>query len=127
MEKYAQVRPPWGHRKIHALLRADGPDVSVSTVERAMRRRNLVQPVEYAVQRRELAKARKAAFADPPTRANRVWQLGSQRSVRFSRPAHRVPATPRLSGRRVYGAFRDGWDRARRVSHDWHCDVFRGQ
>jgi putative transposase len=75
VEKYAQDWPAWGHRKIHALMRTDGYDVSVSTVERAMRRRNLLQPVEYHRERRELAKARKAAFADPPTGPNQVWQL----------------------------------------------------
>lgn len=75
VEKYAQNWPAWGHRKIHALMRADDYDVSTSTVERAMRRRNLLQPVEYHRERRELAQARKAAFVDPPTRPNQVWQL----------------------------------------------------
>lgn len=75
VEKYAQAWPAWGHRKIHALMRVDGHEVSVSTVERAMRRRNLLQPKEYQAERRELAKARKAAFADPPTSPNQVWQL----------------------------------------------------
>jgi putative transposase len=75
VEKYAADWPAWGHRKIHALMRADGLDASVSTVERAMRRRNLLQPVAYQRQRRELARARKAAFADPPTGPNQVWQL----------------------------------------------------
>jgi putative transposase len=75
VEKYAQAWSAWGHRKIHALMRADGYDVSLSTVERAMRRRNLLQPKEYQAERRELAKARKAAFADPPTGPNQVWQL----------------------------------------------------
>ena len=73
--KYAADWPAWGHRKIHALMAADGLAASVSTVERAMRRRGLLQPVDYQGQRRELAKARKAAFADPPTRCNEVWQL----------------------------------------------------
>ena len=68
VEKYAQDWPAWGHRKIHALMRADGYDVSVSTVERALRRRNLL-PVDYHRQRRELA------FADPPDGPNQVWQL----------------------------------------------------
>jgi putative transposase len=40
-----------------------------------MRRRGLLQPVDYTGQRREHAKARKAAFADPPTSPNQVWQL----------------------------------------------------
>jgi putative transposase len=75
VEKYAQAWPAWGHRKIWGLMRADGNQVSISTVERAMRRRNLLQPQEYQRERRELAKARKAAFADPPTGPNQVWQL----------------------------------------------------
>ena len=75
VEKYAQAWPAWGHRKIHALMRADGYVVSVSTVERAMRRRNLLQPVAYQAERRELAKARACAFAEPPTGPNQVWQL----------------------------------------------------
>ena len=40
-----------------------------------MRRRGLLQPIDYQGERRELAKARKAAFADPPTGPNQVWQL----------------------------------------------------
>jgi putative transposase len=33
VEKYAQAWHAWGHRKIHALMRADGYDVSVPTVD----------------------------------------------------------------------------------------------
>lgn len=40
-----------------------------------MRRRGLLQPIDYQGERREHAKARKAAFADPPTGPNQVWQL----------------------------------------------------
>ena len=36
--------------------------------------RGLLQPVGYQRERRELAKARKAAFVEAPTRRNRVWQ-----------------------------------------------------
>ncbi|GAA2078255.1 IS3 family transposase [Actinomadura alba] len=73
--KYAADWPTWGHRKIHWLMAADGIAGSASSVERAMRRRDLLQPIDYQGERRELAKARKAAFADPPTRPNQVWQL----------------------------------------------------
>ncbi len=73
--KYAGDWPAWGHRKIHWLMAADGFVVSRSSVERAMRRRELLQPIDYQGQRRELAQARKAAFADPPTGPNQVWQL----------------------------------------------------
>lgn len=68
--------PAWGHRKIHALLAVDGFHGSQATVRRARARRGLLQPVGYQRERRELAKARKTAFADPPTRRNRVWQTG---------------------------------------------------
>ena len=61
--------PAWGHRKIHALLAVDGFDASQATVRRALARRGLLQPVGYQHERRELAKARKAAFVEAPTRA----------------------------------------------------------
>ena len=73
--KYAADWPAWGHRKIHTMMAIDGHVASVSTVERAMRRRGLLQPIDYQGQRRELAKARRAAFAAPPSRPNEVWQL----------------------------------------------------
>lgn len=66
--------PAWGHRKIHALLAVDGFHASQATVRRALARRGLLQPVGYQRERRELAKARKAAFVETPTRRNRVWQ-----------------------------------------------------
>jgi putative transposase len=64
----------WGHRKIWAMLRADGIRVSASSIERAMRRRDLLQPRRYQAERRQLAARRKATFAIDPTRRNRVWQ-----------------------------------------------------
>lgn len=73
--KYAADWPAWGHRKIWGLMRADGIHTSMSTVERAMRRRGLLQPVDYQGERREHARARKAAFADPPDGPHQVWQL----------------------------------------------------
>jgi putative transposase len=73
--KYAADWPAWGHRKIFGLIRADGHRLSPSSVERAMRRRGLLQPIDYTGERRELAKARSAAFAQPPTGPTQVWQL----------------------------------------------------
>jgi putative transposase len=64
----------WGHRKIHAMLRADGVVVSASSVKRALARRGLLQPVRYQAERRQLARARHATFWAPPLRRNRVWQ-----------------------------------------------------
>ena len=75
--KLAEEFPAWGHRKIWALHNLDHPKAAVSqaSVERAMRRRGLLQPVDYQRERRELAKARRAAFVDAPTHRNQVWQL----------------------------------------------------
>jgi transposase InsO family protein len=74
--KYAEAWPAWGHRKVWALARADGHDVgSQASVARAMRRRGLLQPVNYQAERRQLAQARRAVFVDPPARRNRVWQF----------------------------------------------------
>jgi len=75
--KLAEEFPAWGHRKIWALHNLDHPDavVSQSSVRRAMARRELLQPVGYQRERRELAKARRAAFVAPPTHRNQVWQL----------------------------------------------------
>lgn len=64
----------WGHRKIWAMLRADGVRASQSSVYRALQRRQLLQPGNYHAERRALAQARKAAFVAPPGRRNRVWQ-----------------------------------------------------
>ena len=64
----------WGHRKIWAMLRADGIHVSRSSVLRALARRGLLMPVRYQAERRQLAVARRALFVEAPTRRNRVWQ-----------------------------------------------------
>ena len=75
--KLAGEFPAWGHRKIWALHNLDHPDqvVSQSSVRRAMARRDLLQPVGYQRERRELAEARRAAFIERPTHRNQVWQL----------------------------------------------------
>jgi putative transposase len=64
----------WGHRKIWAMLRADGIHVSRSSVLRALARRDLLLPRRYQAERRALAAARRALFVAAPTRRNRVWQ-----------------------------------------------------
>ncbi len=64
----------WGHRKIWAMIRADGFEVSQASVRRTMARRGLLQPRRYQAEVRALAKARKAVFTNPPKRRNRVWQ-----------------------------------------------------
>jgi putative transposase len=65
---------PWGHRKIWSLIRADGINVSASTVKRALDRRGLLLPARYHAERRILARARKGVFKQPTPRRNRVWQ-----------------------------------------------------
>jgi hypothetical protein len=45
----------------------------LAPVYRIMFERGLVHPARYQGERRELAKARRAVFHDPPTRRNRVW------------------------------------------------------
>ncbi|MGW6928434.1 transposase [Lentzea sp. NPDC054927] len=73
--KYAADWPAWGHRKIAAMMRADGHTVSTSTVERALRRRGLLLPSGFRADRRSWSRLRKRVFRDPPTERNRVWQM----------------------------------------------------
>jgi transposase InsO family protein len=72
---YAATFAAWGHRKLWALLQADGHHVSMSSVARALGRRGLLLPQRYQAERRQLARARRAVFIDPPTRRCRVWQF----------------------------------------------------
>ena len=73
--KHALAHPAWGHRKIWALTRHDGHQVSQATVLRLLRDEGLLLACQYQKQRRELAKDRKAAFAKTPDGPNQVWQL----------------------------------------------------
>jgi len=70
--KYAEDWPAWGHRKIAAMMRADGHQMSTSTVERALRRRDLLLPQGFRADRRAWAVARREVFVHPPARRNRV-------------------------------------------------------
>lgn len=72
--KYVAEWPAWGHRKIAAMMRADGYQLSTSTVERALRRRNLLLPKGFRADRKAFA-ARRHVFHDPPTERNRRWQM----------------------------------------------------
>jgi putative transposase len=72
--RYAATFAAWGHRKLWALLNADGYRVSMSSVARALARRGLLLPQRYQAERRQLAHARRAVFFEPPTRRCRVWQ-----------------------------------------------------
>lgn len=73
--KYAAEWPAWGHRKIAALMRADGHQVSDSSVERAMRRRGLLLPQGFRADHKTMARVRRQVFVEPVTRRNRVWQM----------------------------------------------------
>ncbi|GAB7192776.1 hypothetical protein NUM3379_34850 [Kineococcus sp. NUM-3379] len=73
--KYAADWPAWGHRKIAALMRADGHAVSTSTVQRALRRRGLLLSSGFRADRKAWSMVRRQVFHDPPTRRNRVWQM----------------------------------------------------
>ena len=55
-------------------MRADGHQVSTSTVERALRRRGLLLPRGFRADRKSWAAIRRRVFHDPPTERNRVWQ-----------------------------------------------------
>ena len=72
--KYAVDWPAWGHRKIAALMRADGYDASDSSVLRALRRRGLLLSAGFRADRKAWSRLRKRVFGDPPTERNRVWQ-----------------------------------------------------
>ena len=72
--KYAETWPAWGYRKIAALMRADGHQVTNSSVQRALRRRGLLLPQGFRADRKSWAALRRKVFSDPPTQRNRVWQ-----------------------------------------------------
>jgi putative transposase len=72
--KYAEAWPAWGYRKIAALMRADGHQVTNSSVARALRRRGLLLPQGFRADRKSWAMLRRKVFHDPPTERNRVWQ-----------------------------------------------------
>ena len=67
--------PAWGHRKIWALARHEGHQLTMSTVLRVLRDEGLLLEASYQRERRRLAAERKAAFCEPPTGPNQVWQF----------------------------------------------------
>lgn len=72
--KYAQAWPAWGYRKIAAMMRADGHQVTNFSVRRALKRRDLLLPQGFRADRKSWAVLRRKVFRDPPTERNRVWQ-----------------------------------------------------
>ena len=102
--KHAEAHPAWGHRKVWALCRHEGMQVSASTVERIMRARGLLQNRDYTAELRQIAAARRAAFTDPPTGPNQVWQLD------FSEYETTAGGTWRIAGCADYWAkYEFGW------------------
>ena len=71
--------PAWGHRKIWALARHEGHQLTMSTVLRVLRDEGLLLEASYQRERRRLAAERKAAFCEPPTGPNQVWQFDFER------------------------------------------------
>ncbi len=71
----AGEHPAWGHRKVWAIARHQGRRLSPSTVLRVLAEEGLLLKADYQRERRQLAQARKAAFAAPPTGPNMVWQF----------------------------------------------------
>ena len=65
----------WGHRKVWAMARHSGHRVSMSTTARILDDAGLLLKADYQRDRRQLAQARRAAFADTPTTPNMVWQF----------------------------------------------------
>ena len=109
---YADRWPAWGHRKIAALLRADGHPAPDSTVLRALRRTGRVLPVDYQAERRQHAQARRAAFVVPPSGPNQVWQLD------FSEFETRMGGTWRIAGIADYWSKLElGWHVSTTANH----------
>jgi putative transposase len=71
----ARKHPAWGHRKIWAMARHEGHQLTMSTVLRVLRDEGLLLEASYQRERRRLAAERKAAFCEPPTGPNQVWQF----------------------------------------------------
>jgi transposase InsO family protein len=62
--KYAETWPAWGYRKIAALMRADGHQVTNSSVARALRRRGLLLPQGFRADRKSWAVLRRLLNLD---------------------------------------------------------------
>jgi len=104
--------PAWGHRKVAALLRADGHPAPDSTVLRALRRTGRVLPVDYQAERRQHAQARRAAFVVPPSGPNQVWQLD------FTEFETRMGGTWRIAGIADYWSKLElGWHVSTTANH----------
>jgi transposase InsO family protein len=109
-------------------MRADGLEVSASTVERALRRRGLLLPRGFRADRKSWAAPRRKVFHDPPTERNRGladrlqrvrdsgrWDLAHLRRHRLRHQRTRV-RSPQTNGviERFFGTLKyEHLDRAR--------------
>lgn len=108
----ATRHPAWGHRKIWAMARHDGYELSQRTVARLFDTEGLLLKADYQRERRELAKARRAAFAAPPTGPNQVWQLD------FSEYETNAGGTWRVAGIADYWSkYEFGWHWSPTANH----------
>ena len=110
--RHALAHPAWGHRKVWAMCRHDGHQVSQASVLRLLRDEDLLLPASYQRERRQLAARRKAAFAVEPTGPNQVWQLD------FSEFETTGGGTWRIAGCRDY------WSK---YEHPWHISPTANQ
>src|SRR5215207_2859393 len=94
----ARRHPAWGHRKIWAMARHDGHQLTMSTVLRVLRDEGLLLEASYQRERRRVAAERKAAFCEPPTGPNQVWQFDFS-EYETSRAAPGGPPGSRTTGR----------------------------
>lgn len=110
--KYAADRPAWGHRKIAALMRADGHQVSDSTVERALAAQSAA-PAGVPCRRQDHGPGPPPGLPHPSystesgladgllrVRNHRRWDLAAVRDHRLRRQVlsgrHRHPDQPGL-------------------------------
>ncbi len=110
--EYADRFPAWAHRKVAMLMRVDGHHAPDSTVRRALKRTGRVLPVDYQAERRQHAKARRAAFVVEPSGPNQVWQLD------FTEFETRHGGTWRIGGvADYYSKLELGWHVSTTASH----------
>ena len=111
-----------GYRKIAALMRAGGPQVTNSSVACALGRSALLLPQGFRADRKSWAVLRRKVFRDPPTARNRVWLTNFSEfetinggCICADRQRSGQQRGPRPPGRALYdGTLRDNaWARTR--------------
>ena len=95
--KCASDWPAWGHHTIAAMMRADGLEVSTSTVERALRRRGLLLPRGFRADRKSWAAPRRKVLTTRPpnaTGSGRPTSANSRQRAAGSGASARSSTTP---------------------------------